>query len=55
MLNIQNIPLSYDTLRGLGDKGITSRVFKSCSDTEYFVNHKESYVVNRISAAGTIA
>lgn len=54
MLNLQNIPLTYNTLCSLGDKGITSRVFCSCSDTEYFCRHNEAYVVNRISAAGTI-
>lgn len=55
MINVQNIPLTYSTLSNLGDKGIVSKVFKCCSDTEYFCNHSESYVVNRISAAGTIA
>ena len=54
MNNVQNIPLSYSTLSNLGDKGIVSRIFRCCSDTEYFLNHKDNYVVNRISAAGTI-
>ena len=55
MNNVQNIPLSYSTLSNLGNKGIISRIFRCCSDTEYFLNHKDNYVVNRISAAGTIA
>ena len=54
MLNLQNIPLSYDTLCSLADKGIISRVCRSGGDAEYFCNHSEAYVVNRIKAAGTI-
>lgn len=50
-----NIPITYDTLCSLGDKGIISRVCRSSSDAEYFCNNSEEYVENRISAAGTIA
>lgn len=50
-----NIPLTYDTLYRLGEKGIISRVCRSGSDAEYFCNNSEEYVENRISAAGTIA
>ena len=54
MLNLQNIPLSYNTLYRLGEKGIISRVCRSGGDAEYFCNHSEAYVVNRIKAAGAI-
>ena len=53
MMNIQNIPLTYNTLCSLGDKGIISRVSRSGSDAEYFCNNSVECVVNRISATGT--
>ena len=49
-----NIPLTYNTLCSLADKGIISRVCRSSGDVEYFCKHSEAYIVNRISAAGTI-
>lgn len=55
MKSVQNIPLSYDTLCSLSDKGIISRVCVSLSDVDYFCDKAEEYVENRISAAGTIA